>query len=61
MKTFPLRTFLVCVTSWAIATEILVFDYLKFNARAELIEQAARALRPADTFYPNAPEKLQHL
>ena len=37
---------LICATIWAIATEAMVFDYMKFNARAELLEQAARVLHP---------------
>ena len=42
---FPLRTLMVCFTLWLIATEVLVFDQLKFSAKAELLDQAARALR----------------
>ena len=38
-----LRTLMVCFTVWLIATEILIFDQIKFDAKAEL-EQAARAL-----------------
>jgi hypothetical protein len=38
---------LICATIWAITTESMVFDYMKFNARAELLEQAARFLHPA--------------
>jgi hypothetical protein len=41
---FPLRTLMVCFTVWLIATEILIFDQIKFDAKAELLEQAARAL-----------------
>ena len=40
----PLRTLVVCFTVWLIATEILIFDQIKFDAKAELLEQAARAL-----------------
>ena len=36
---------MVCFTIWLIATEALVFDQLKFNAKTELLDQAARALR----------------
>jgi hypothetical protein len=43
-RPFPLRTLMVCFTVWLIATEILIFDQIKFDAKAELLEQAARAL-----------------
>ena len=43
-RPFPFRTLIVCFTLWLIATEILVFDQVKFNARSELLDQAARAL-----------------
>jgi hypothetical protein len=42
---FPLRTLMACFTIWLIATEILVFDELKFDAKTELLNQAARSLR----------------
>jgi hypothetical protein len=42
---FPVRTLMVCFTIWLIATEVMVFDQLKFNAKAELLDQATRALR----------------
>lgn len=42
---FPLRTLLVCSTAWAVATELMVFDYMKFDARRELLEQATRVLQ----------------
>ena len=44
-RPFPLRTLVVCFTAWLIATEVLVLDQVRFNAREELLEQAARALR----------------
>lgn len=43
-RSFPLRTLMVCFTVWLIATEALIFDQIKFDAKAELLEQAARAL-----------------
>ena len=43
-RSFPLRTLMVCFTVWLIATEILIFDQIKFDAKAELLEQAERAL-----------------
>ena len=39
---FPLRTLVVCFTVWLIATEVLVFDQIKFDTRTHLLEQAAR-------------------
>ena len=50
---FPLRTLMVCFTIWLIATEVLVFDQVKFNARTELLEQAARALRGPEVAVPS--------
>jgi hypothetical protein len=50
---FPLRTLMVCFTIWLIATKVLVFDQVRFNARAELLEQAARALRGPDVVAPS--------
>ena len=43
-RSFPLRTLMVCFTVWLMATEVLIFDQIKFDAKAELLEQAARAL-----------------
>jgi hypothetical protein len=43
-KAFPLRTLMVCSTIWLIATEVLVFEQLKFSARTQLLDQAAREL-----------------
>jgi hypothetical protein len=42
---FPVRTLMVCFTIWLIATEVMVFDQLKFDAKTELLNQAARSLR----------------
>jgi hypothetical protein len=50
---FPLRTLMVCFTIWLIATEVLVFDQVKFNAKTELLEQAARALRGPEVVAPS--------
>jgi hypothetical protein len=52
-RTFPLRTLLVCFTVWLIATEALVFDEIKFNARIELLEQAGRTLRAPEVIVPS--------
>jgi len=43
-RAFPLRTLIVCFTTWLIATEVLIFDQAKFNAKAELLDEATRAL-----------------
>lgn len=53
LKPFPLRTLMVCFTIWLIATEILVFDQARFNANAELLQQAARALRGPEVLVPS--------
>jgi hypothetical protein len=51
-RSFPLGTLMVCFTIWLIATEILVFDEIKFNVRAQLIEQAARAIHRSQLLVP---------
>jgi hypothetical protein len=38
---------------WLIATEILVFNQMNFNAKAELLEQAARAFHAPQVVVPN--------
>jgi len=53
LKPFPPRTLMVCFTIWLIATEILVFDQARFNANAELLQQAARALRGPEVLVPS--------
>ena len=58
-RAFPLRTLMVCFTVWLIATEVLVFDKIKFDAKAELLEQAARALRGPQVMAPT--ERPSHL
>jgi len=52
-KSFPLRTLMVCFTAWLITTDILIFDEVKFNANAALLEQAARALRRPEVVVPS--------
>jgi hypothetical protein len=52
-RAFPLRTLMVCFTTWLIATEFLIFDEIKFNANAALLEQAARALRGPEVVVPS--------
>jgi hypothetical protein len=51
-RSLPLRTLMVCFTIWLVATEILVFDQIKFNARAELLEQATRAIHGSQLLPP---------
>jgi hypothetical protein len=51
-RPFPLRTLIVCFTVWLITTEVLVFDQVKFDAKAELLEQATRALRGPQVLVP---------
>ena len=43
---------MVCFTIWLIATEALVSDQLKFNAKTELLDQATRALRGSQLTVP---------
>ena len=50
---FPVRTLMVCFTVWLIATEVMVFDQLKFDAKAELLNQAARTLRGSQLMAPS--------
>jgi hypothetical protein len=68
-RSFPLRTLMVCFTIWLVATEVLIFDQVKFNARIDLLEQATRAIhgsqllvpteRPAH--FPGAAAKMENL
>jgi hypothetical protein len=51
-RSFPLRTLMVCFTVWLIATEVLIFDQIKFDAKTELLEQAGRALREPQVMVP---------
>jgi hypothetical protein len=51
-RSFPLRTLMVCFTIWLVATELLVFDQIKFNTRVELLEQATRAIRGPQLLVP---------
>jgi hypothetical protein len=52
-RLFPLRTLMVCFTIWLIATQIMIFDQLKFDAKAELLNQAARSLRRSQVIVPS--------
>jgi hypothetical protein len=51
-RSLPLRTLMICVTIWLIATEVLIFDQIKFNVRAELLEQATQAIRTPQVLVP---------
>lgn len=51
-RSFPLRTLMVCFTIWLIATEVLIFDQIKFNVRIDLLEQATRAIRGPQLLVP---------
>ena len=49
----PLRTLIVCFTVWLTATQAMIFDQLKFNERAHLLEQEARSLGGPQVVVPN--------
>jgi len=51
-RLFPFRTLMVCFTIWLIATEVLVFDQIKFNIRIEALEQVTRAMRGSQLLVP---------
>ena len=50
---FPLRTLIVCFTIWLIATQAMIFDQIKFDERAHLLEQTARSLGGPQVIVPN--------
>jgi hypothetical protein len=52
---FPLRTLMVCLTIWLIATQAMIFDQLKFDERVHLLEQEARSLGGFRMVLPNEP------
>lgn len=43
---------MVCFTVWLIATEVLIFDQIKFNVKIQLLEQATRAMRGPQLLVP---------
>jgi hypothetical protein len=51
-RSFPLRTLMVCCTIWVVATEVLIFDQIKFNARLDLLEQATQGIRGSHLLVP---------
>ena len=58
-RSFPLRTLMICFTIWLIATEVLIFDQIKFNIRIEALEQATRAIHGSQLLAPT--ERTSHL
>jgi hypothetical protein len=65
---FPRRTLIVCFTIWLIATQAMIFDQLKFNERADLLEREAGSLGGPRVVIPNewssnlpSGEKVQRL
>ena len=57
-RSLALRTLIVCFTIWLIATEVLIFDQIKFNARIEVLEQAARSIRGQQLVPTERPTNL---
>src|SRR5436190_4463671 len=52
-RPFPLRTLMVCFTSWLIATQAMIFDQVKFVEWAQLLEQTARSLGAPQVVAPS--------
>ncbi len=52
-RPFPLRTLMVCFTIWIIATQAMIFDQIKFNERAQLLEQTARSFGAPQVVVPS--------
>ena len=52
-RPFPLRTLIVCFTIWLIATQAMIFDQVKFDERAHLLERQARSLGAPQVVVPN--------
>ena len=50
---FPVRTLIVCFTIWLIATQAMIFDQVKFDERAHLLERQARSLGVPQVVIPN--------
>ena len=51
-RPFPVRLLMVCFTVWLIATEVLIFDQIKFNVQVDLLEQATRSARRPQLVLP---------
>ena len=52
-RPFPLRTLMVCFTIWLIATQAMIFDQIKFDERAQLLEHTARSLGAPQVVVPS--------
>jgi hypothetical protein len=52
-RPFPSRTLMVCFTIWLIVTQAMIFDQIKFEERAHLLEQQARSLGAPQVLVPN--------
>src|SRR5215510_4693185 len=52
-RPFPLRTLMVCFTIWLIATQAMIFDQIKFDERAQLLERTARSLGAPQVLVPS--------
>src|SRR5262245_53270365 len=52
-RPFPLRTLMVCFTIWLIATQAMIFDQIKFDERAHLLEQTARSFGAPQMVVPS--------
>ena len=52
-RPFPLRTLMVCFTIWLIATQAMIFDQVKFDQRAQLLQQTARSLGAPQVVVPS--------
>ena len=52
-RPFPLRTLMVCFTIWLIATQAMIFDQVKFDQRAQLLQQTARSLGTPQVVVPS--------
>src|SRR5215510_91555 len=50
---FPRRTLIVCFTIWLIATQAMIFDQLKFDARAQLLDQVTRSFGGPQVVVPS--------
>ena len=51
----PLHTLIVCFTIWLIATQAMIFEQVKFNERAHLLEQETRSFGGPGVVIPNEP------
>ena len=54
-RPFPVRTLMVCFTIWLIATQAMIFDQIKFDERAQLLDRATRSLGGPQVVVPTEP------